>query len=172
MSKNYSKQKGKSYERDVCKHLGKVFGLNFERVPGSGAFVGGLNADILERLTKEQILLSEGDIIVPDELSHIKIECKFHKDFSFHGLFEGNKTLDKWIEQAAEGTDRFWFLLFKINNKGQYVVFNKLNFKLFKVENYLQYNVNGTKCIIAKLDDFFEENKDYILELRNLYNAT
>ena len=36
-----SKNKGKGFEREVCKILGEIYDDNFERVPHSGAFVGG-----------------------------------------------------------------------------------------------------------------------------------
>ena len=40
MSKK-SKQKGKSWERDVCIFLSELYSDSFIRVPNSGAYVGG-----------------------------------------------------------------------------------------------------------------------------------
>ena len=77
------KAKGNNFERDVAKHLSTVFGLNFTRVPTSGAMTGGMNAAVLERLSGSQKLLLEGDLIPPDELYNMKIECKTRKTFSF-----------------------------------------------------------------------------------------
>ena len=44
MSGSKSKNKGKTFEREVCKILKEIYEDNFERVPHSGAFVGGQNA--------------------------------------------------------------------------------------------------------------------------------
>ena len=97
---NKNKNKGKAFERQICEILSKCFGLNFQRVPNSGAFVGGLNIQRYDKLTEEQKLLADGDIIVPKELSHISMECKSYKDFSFSSLFLGKciiRRLDKTI---------------------------------------------------------------------------
>ena len=152
-----SKTKGKTFEREVCKILKKFFNLNFERVPASGAFTGGINKNVLERLTESQILLSEGDIIVPEELTHIKIECKSYKQFSWNACIHGEYALiDKWIEQAKEGsTNRHWFLIFKINNQGRFIVFDQ---KLFDVcqkpKNMLFYK----NYIVTELESFVQNN--------------
>ena len=71
-----SKNKGKGFERDVCKILGKIYGDNFERVPHSGAFVGGVNAARKSTLTENQIKAFKGDIIPPDHWKHFNCECK------------------------------------------------------------------------------------------------
>ena len=110
-----SKAKGNNFERDVAKHLTEVFGENFTRVPTSGAMTGGMNEAVLERLTRSQQLLLEGDIIPPDSLYRMKIECKSLKTFSFSKLFTENKMLDSWIKQARS-RKKVWFLIFKIND--------------------------------------------------------
>ena len=56
------KAKGNAFERDVAKHLSTIFEANFARVPTSGAMTGGMNADVLARLSHSQKLLLEGDI--------------------------------------------------------------------------------------------------------------
>ena len=68
------KAKGNKFERNIAAHLGTVFNLNFERVPNSGAFIGGKNKFRINQLTESQQLLARGDIIVPEELSHISME--------------------------------------------------------------------------------------------------
>jgi hypothetical protein len=157
------KAKGNNYEREIARHLGQVFNLNFERVPNSGAFTGGKNSFRLDRLTEAQQLLTRGDIIVPEELSNIAIECKNYKDFAWASLFSEVKQLDGWIEQAQCNTD-YWFLVFKINRCGSKVVFDIQHFDLFqKPGNYMIYK--GT--IITQLEDFFELNKDLLLQLNN-----
>ncbi len=105
------KAKGNNFERQVAKHLSDVFDTSFTRVPTSGAMTGGMNAGLLEKLTKSQKLLLEGDLIPPDHLYRMKIECKSRKKFSFFGCYTENKELDDWIEQARS-RDKVWFLIF------------------------------------------------------------
>jgi hypothetical protein len=155
------KAKGNNFERTIARHLSEVFGYNFERVPTSGAMTGGMNAHILERLSGSQKLLLEGDLIPPDELSNLKIECKSLKKLSFSSFLTGNKTLDDWIDQA-KSKEKIWFLIFKINNRGTFVLTHEYFFKKYDVKsNYIYYN----NYYIVPMDDFFEANKDAILNL-------
>lgn len=160
---NYNKEKGKAFERKIAKDLSSCFELSFTRTPNSGAYVGGKNVTRMETLSESQILLTEGDIIVPDELKNMKIECKARKSFSFSSLFTSNKELDSWIEQATIGTEsKICFLIFKINNKGEYICFSKNNLRKLSVnENYLCYK----NIIITRYTDFFNINKDTLLEI-------
>ena len=138
------KAKGNNFERAIAKHLSEVFDSNFTRVPTSGAMTGGMNADVLARLTDSQKLLLEGDLIPPDHLYNMKIECKSKKDFSFSGMFANNKLLDSWIEQART-RDKVWFLIFKINNQGTYVCFTRNVFKTcgeLADVNYMVYDLS------------------------------
>ena len=158
------KAKGNNFERDVAKHLSDVFDANFARVPTSGAMTGGMNADVLARLSNSQKLLLEGDLIPPDNLYKMKIECKSHKNFSFSKLFTENKLLDDWIKQA-ESDEKVWFLIFKINNRGRFVVFSKGVYKTcgcLKEENCLIYK---NKYYITSMDGFFEKYKHSLLKL-------
>lgn len=163
-----SKAKGNAFERSVADHLTEVFGYNFERVPNSGAFVGGKNNQRYSSLSKSQQLIYDGDILVPDELYHMKIECKSYKDFGFHQLFSENKLLDSWIEQAYSD-DKLWFLLFKINRRGTFVCISQdLHEQLEKKipdYNYVKYRKN---CIVT-YDQFFEKTKDTIIELQEWF---
>jgi len=163
---NKNKNKGKAYERVVAKHLSSVFELNFERVPNSGAFVGGKNIETAKKLSDEQLLLMDGDIIMPIELSHVSIECKWYKDFSWKSLFsaKGESHLNQWIEQVSETTKPFWFICFKINNCGEYVVY--LDNDEYNVQaNYNVYIKDGNKYIITSMINFFENNKESILKM-------
>lgn len=158
------KAKGNGYERDVAKHLSEVFDSNFSRVPTSGAMTGGMNAHVLSRLTDTQKLLLEGDIIPPDHMYRMKIECKAHKSFSFSKMFTQNKLLDDWIEQARS-RDKIWFLIFKINNKGQFLCFTRNVFKScdeLRGRNYLIYD---KYYYVTPLPGFFEQYKTTLLQL-------
>jgi len=158
------KAKGNAFERDVAKHLSTIFESNFARVPTSGAMTGGTNAHVLERLSHSQKLLLEGDIIPPDNLYKMKIECKAHKSFSFSKMFTENKLLDDWIEQSR-AKDKVWFLVFKINNKGKFVAFTRNVFKTcccLEDRNYLVYK---KYYYITSMDGFFERYKSSLLRL-------
>ena len=158
------KAKGNAFERDVAKHLSEVFDANFARVPTSGAMTGGMNAHVLERLSNTQKLLLEGDIIPPDHLYNMKIECKSHKTFSFSKILTENKLLDSWIEQSRS-RDKIWFLIFKINNKGKFVVFTRNVFKTCCELPDSNYTVYKKYYYITPMDGFFEKYKSSLLRL-------
>jgi hypothetical protein len=160
---NKNKNKGKAFERQICEILGNCFGLNFQRVPNSGAFVGGLNISRYDKLTEEQKLLADGDIIVPKELSHISMECKSYKEFSFSSLFLGkNCLLDTWIKQSTETKKEKWLLFFKINNKGIFVVYDTTLFShQMQKENYHVYK---NRYLIQEVNEFLEKNKNRVYE--------
>jgi hypothetical protein len=161
-----SKNKGNVFERETADHLTRVFGHNFERVPNSGAFVGGKNNFRYDSLSKSQQLIYEGDILVPDELDHLKIECKNYKEFAFNHLFSQNKTLDVWIEQAISNI-KTWFLIFKITRRGSYVLMSDKTFHA--IQPSLPHNTyTKYKCYyIVTHDQFFEHAKDAIVSLRH-----
>lgn len=160
---NKNKNKGKSFERQICGILSNFFGINFQRVPNSGAFIGGKNSVRYDVLTEEQRLLADGDIIVPQELNHISMECKSYKDFSFNGLFLGkNALLDGWIEQSSNTKKPKWLLFFKINNKGIFVVYDISKFPpQMQKENYHIYQ---NKYVIQDINEFLNKNKNRIYE--------
>ena len=155
-----SKSKGNRGEREVADKLSSYFNLNFERVPNSGAFVGGKNASRIDRLTKSQQLLTEGDLIVPEELYNMKVECKSYKKFSWFQLFTSSKQLDDWIDQAKY-TKKLWFLTFKISYCGTCVVFSNEHFERFVIpQSFSSYK---DKYIICEFNEFFKKNTENIL---------
>lgn len=157
------KAKGSSFERDFAEHLSNVFGLSFRRIPTSGAITGGKNEHVLKTISKEQSMSLEGDIMVPIELSHLKFECKFYKDFSFASLYEENKQLDKWIEQSKIGSkNKEEIVVFKINRLGEYLVLSKNFANKMKLPNhYMSYK----DSVVFKMGTFFEDNKEILLSL-------
>lgn len=158
------KNKGNNFERSIAKHLSVVFGYNFERVPTSGAMTGGVNEHVLGRLSKSQKLLLEGDLIPPDEMYHMKIECKSLKSISFSSFLSSNSTLNSWIAQAYSA-DKVWFLIFKINNRGTFVCMSNVVFqhcKSSRDNNRIYYN---KEYVITSMDGFFEKNKDIIIDI-------
>lgn len=159
------KAKGNHFERTVANHLTEVFQLNFERVPNSGAFTGGKNISRYSKLTESQKLIYDGDILMPEQLGNIKIECKSYKDFAFHNLLSSNALLDTWIDQARVDF-KLWLLIFKINNKGSFVVMDRTMWKSVRYsDNYANYKSN----YVIPYDGFFEENKDVLLKMSETY---
>ena len=161
MSGAKSKNKGKTYERDVANFLSELYQESFTRVPYSGAYVGGRNFHRAHDMTNSQQLLLEGDIVVPEELADLKFECKTLKKFSFSSLYHKNATLDSWLEQA-HSDDKMWFLVFKINNRGSFVAYDSHKYEPLLVpqeSNHMQYK----NITITRLDGFFELNKESLL---------
>jgi len=159
---NNNKNKGKSYERQLAKQLTEIFGFNFERVPNSGAFIGGKNIVRAAKLSNNQLLAASGDIMTPDELSHVDFECKFYKELAFSSLFDNCEILNKWVEQARHTVKTIWFLCIKINHKGEFIVFDKKHTKLYNdTDTFLTYRNNN---IFIKGEGFFLKNKQLIIE--------
>lgn len=168
---NKNKNKGKTWERELATHLSKVTGKSFLRVPNSGAYVGDSNSFRVDVLTPEQIGMFEGDIITPKEWDHVRFECKFYKKIAWGQLWqkEGESQLNSWIKQAEQGSRPFWFLCFKINNIGKFIVFSDDPSLPYLFDNMLRYEADGLngKYYIATMDGFFELNKDKIEGLKN-----
>ena len=165
---NRNKEKGKSFERDVCETFKSVFNLNFQRIPNSGAFIGGSNSGRMENMSPNQIQLSMGDIICPKELSNLVIECKTRKDFSFNLLFDRSRELEEWIDQVEVDFKKIpkgiFLVIFKINNKGQFVVYDAGKFKLIVTSNALVYQYRN-KYVIHSFDKaWLEMNRKLLLD--------
>ncbi len=161
-----SKNKGKSWERDVCLFLSDLYRESFIRVPGSGAFIGGSNQFRKDTLSEEQIKLSRGDIIPPLHYPYFLAECKNYADFPFHLLIGKNSIaqLDTWIEQVEHDVTSekdFWILFIKITRKGTYVLFdtNLYDPKKSCVECRKTYGVIYKSYWFAEMNQFFIEHK-------------
>ena len=178
---NANKDKGKRVEREVCELLKNVFGLSFQRIPNSGAFVGGLNVSRLATMSDSQILLHRGDIIPPDELHNLIVECKGRQKFAFHQLLQGKGSadLDEWIDQVEvdwNAGDRkgFYCVVFKPNNLGFFVcydvafhiydVFTSGHQKLTEPRNGAIYKHGDKSYVVSELTkEWLAENKDWFL---------
>jgi len=160
---NKSKAKGNAFERELVEILSRVFELNFQRVPNSGSFTGGKNAFRYDKMTDAQKLLHDGDIIVPEELSHISIECKNYKEFAFHSLFTGKGAIiDEWIKQSDHTNKPNWLLFFKITRKNTYVC-HSIGYNLKISNNTMIYQ---GKYYIELAEPFLIANKDNLLKMK------
>lgn len=165
-----SKTKGKSGERMVCKIFESVFGGSWQRVFGSGAFIGGNNAGRKDFLSAGQIKNAKADIVPPDNFN-IVIESKAYKDFPWHKLIQQEPILllEAWLDEIFSCLDNndFWLLCVKIDRKGWFVLFDS-EFEPFQYKNHSRYFSSARNkefIITASLENFLEQNKDRILSL-------
>lgn len=167
-----AKQKGNSWEREICKFLGDTLGGNFQRVPNSGAYIGGKNVFRKASLDVGQARAAKGDIIPPDALPKLNLEAKNYKDIAFHQIINGEcKQLNTWIEQTEEPADEtdISFTIFKITRKGSWVAFRASLASNFELGSYVYYVKDSKKSpvpyIITDHESFFITNKDKIIAL-------
>lgn len=146
---NANKNKGKGFESQISDMFAQVTKLNWQRVPNSGAFIGGKNVNRIQSMSANQIQLMRGDIIPPEEFNGVCIECKFHKDFAFHQLFDNSKTLDAWISQCLidynRSNGKFFAVIFKINHKGSFICCFENQIKQEKGLDYIYNDAENNK---------------------------
>jgi hypothetical protein len=167
---NSSKAKGSGAERALARILSDVFGGSFMRVPNSGAFLGKSNQHRRTTLSDGQVRIMTGDIIPPDHMPKLVIECKFYQDFRFHGLLQPGvvPTLDTWIAQALDGISEsdVPFVVFKINLRGWYIVVpcRADGSHGYQLGNHSVYH-NPQGCfIVTELKSFLNDNKVEIMQ--------
>ena len=158
---NKSKNKGKSWERDVCNFLSDLYSQSFIRVPNSGALVGGKNEFRKETLSLEQIKLMRGDIVPPLNYPYFVAECKNYAEFPFHQMVHNNsiRLLDDWIGQVMHDCNQekdVWMLFIKITRKGQYVVYDT------QILDALEYGIRYKNYWFCDMKYFFDCYKDKI----------
>jgi hypothetical protein len=174
-----NKQKGKRVEREIADLFSQETGLSWQRVPNSGAFIGGQNVNRIQNLSENQILLARGDLIPPDEFSGVVIECKGRVDFSFNLLFEKSTDLDSWIKQALidyeVSNGKFLAVIFKVNRKGYYVAYKKGQLHSSVLRNGLDYlyepEEEGSRAEWYRIEKFDDRwIKNYKLQIKQLCN--
>ena len=156
-----SKNKGKSYERDVANFLSELYGESFTRVPYSGAFVGGQNIKRTATLSEDQTRGYKGDIHPGPSFPKLVIEAKNYAEFSWPSLAL-NKTsaqLDDWIQQAIDSCEPgdVWLLCIKITRQGQFVLWdpNMWDMRDSGGNHYKQY-------VYKEYDQFWKAHSDWI----------
>jgi hypothetical protein len=118
-------------------------------------------------MSLNQQLINRGDIIPPDELNHLAIECKARKDFKFHQLFSKSIELEGWIEQSSHmEKDCLVLTIFKSNQKGLYVCHN---FPQLRGDRCLAYPYNEKIYFIERFDaSWVEQRKQILLDMKSL----
>lgn len=161
---NKNKNKGKRVESEVAEIFSKSTGTNFQRIPNSGAFIGGKNSVRINTLTDSQVLLSKGDIIPGEGYEDCYIEVKGRVEFAYHQLFEKNKELESWIDQCLVDYDKVGgkvlIIVFKINRHGYFSVTPKKQFK-FKNNNFLVYYYRDMEWVIESFGQQWVTDRDH-----------
>lgn len=161
-----SKIKGKSGEREIGKLFEKVFGGSWQRVFGSGAFVGGSNAFRKGHLSEGQIRSYKADIVPPDDFN-IVLEVKSYADFPFHQLVQNKEIplLEDWIQEVYDCIDDgdFWLICQKFNRKGWYVLYpSEYNLDIKNHSVYYSPKQDKTYIYTGNLEEFLINNKSKI----------
>lgn len=173
-----SKNKGKAGERELADIMTKIFEEKFGRVFGSGAFMGGKNSHRRNNANSIQILASRGDLIPPESMPKLVVECKWHKSMSWHQFLQNKpiKILEQqntggWLQQCYNSVneDEIWFLCMKFNNQGWFVLYEQQmaqKYGLSSNNKMVWYSEVFQKWYeITGLVDFFQINKEKIKEI-------
>lgn len=167
---NKSKAIGNGFERECARMLTEFFGMPFQRTPNSGAFCGGRNASRISGMSGSQALLARGDLIVPDEMSHVMFECKRRKDVKYNQLLceGGCRELDEWLDQvlvdylACDDVSLF-LLLFRSARQGKSACFMRCS-GLVPPMNHCSYGYHGAEMVVTEFSErFLSVNRDAIL---------
>lgn len=158
-----SKNKGKSFEREVANFLSKTYSDSFTRVPDSGAFTGGKNAFRREILSEGQVRAHKGDVIPPDDWRFFNVECKNYADFAFHLLLTTGtiSILEQWLTQLLQAEDKgdCSNLIFKITRKGTFIGFRLPSD--FITDRFIDYtDKDNNRWRITEFYEFFRLNKE------------
>lgn len=165
-----SKNKGKSWERDVANFLSSLYGESFIRTPSSGAYIGGKNSVRKNFLHEGQVRSMKGDITPPSNWKHFNVECKNYADFPFHQLFSNTKIpfLEDWIKQLLDAADTgdFNFIMMKFNRKGKFILFPYILIPQIQVKRHISYiSEKYNSWAFTGFDEFWQNNKDTIKAL-------
>jgi len=187
-----SKRKGKTGERFFADILSEMSGLEFIRVPNSGAFVGQSNRDRLAKLTRVQQAISLGDIICPEELINgLVFESKNYGELDFHNLLnpEGSTQFMGWLGELLYDCESYLMfvknpkpligiLCVKITRKGSWAIINKYNLEkhglmlpdpyltfAHKIPEKLQFYGWGTYFYMSDFKTFCNINKDKLFKV-------
>lgn len=160
-----SKNKGKSWERDVANDLSALYKQSFIRVPSSGAFIGGKNNVRKEFLHEGQIRAMKGDIIPPFDWKHFNCECKNYGEFPFHQLIQGEcKQIETWLSQLFDVADDgdLNILIIKITRKGKFIAVQASLKWNDSIPYFLYHSPNYGNWKIFDYDLFWKVNKNQV----------
>ncbi|MFW6275974.1 MAG: putative PDDEXK endonuclease [bacterium] len=108
--------KGKGFERTVANLLTEQTGVKWHRVPNSGGMQTSFDI---------QASQFAGDVFTENpDMCHICVECKSSPDFSFNDFFRRKSKFFSWLDQCEGESSDQWILLFKIDYKGIFLVYD------------------------------------------------
>lgn len=158
-----SKTKGNAGELQLCKLLGNIFEGSFIRSPNSGAYIGGKNVFRKATLSVQQAANRKGDVVPPDFLPKLVLECKSYSEFRFHQLIQPGACaqLDEWVQQMLDVIDPGdeWFVVFKINRMGWFVVVPEIASDGYVFGSHARYEGPLGAFRVTELESFFRANK-------------
>jgi hypothetical protein len=168
------KKKGSAAELAIVHEFGIRFNDHFQRVPSSGAFVGGNNRFKNANLYQAAKEVLAGDILCPEWIP-FSIESKCYGEKTgpqMYSILEGNeRVLDKWLGQArgdAEFSKKQFLVLFKITRKASYICIDYKKFIETLKENSVELPNSFIKykdTIILDKNDFLDNYVVYYLPL-------
>jgi Holliday junction resolvase len=143
-----SRAKGARIEAQIKKVLKERTGLNWERIPSSGAL------DAKHGL--------KGDLYVPGEGNLFCVEVKGYKEDHINSGLLTHKTpqIEEWVIQARrQGVQvgKKWLLIFKFDRSKIFVCFEEEPIEEYRYIYYSHLNV-----YMALLDDWLEDNPKFI----------
>ena len=150
MGKFKSLGKGHEWERDVAKYLKEKTGVEFFRVPMSGAFSTNTGAKSGQFL---------GDVFTEEKkYSDTCIECKSYKEMKITEFFNPNSKLFDWFAQAENESHDLdgWIVFFKINHLGMFMAYDT------EYNTELIQELNAKHCGV-KINIYDEEGTCYQL---------
>lgn len=162
MSGKKSKRLGKGFEYEVRDILREATGIqSFERVPTSGAWIGGKNAYKAEYGRDDVIEIMSGDLICPENWRWL-VECKNHEGVPYHQLFLGKSSekINEFLEQtyfSANVAKKEPLLVMKLRKKGYKLPTRTAN--ILKENNIAIPNSNSITLgiLVAEIIEFSNE---------------
>jgi hypothetical protein len=168
------RKKGQSAELAIVHEFCNRFNDHFQRVPSSGAWVGGQNRFKAANLNQAAKQTLAGDILCPPWFC-FSLESKNYSEAGgpkMYSILEGDeRVLDKWLVQSrgdAEFSNKQFMILFRITHKAAYIVVDYVKFMSILAENnqplpnsFIKYK----DTIILDKNDFLDNYIAFYLPL-------
>lgn len=164
MAGRASKNKGKAGERELGKIFEQYLDGTFARSLYSGAYIGKSNSFRKEGLGETAVRAMKADLITPEHLPKMVIECKWYADLPIHNLIrEGVPQIDQWLADLEHDCDDgdYGFLAIKLNRKGWLICFKQNISTKLVLSNYIVYK----DYIVTDLTSFLEKNSNIIKDI-------
>ena len=161
MTRINSVSKGKNFEREISNLLTQTLEpLNFQRVLGSGAFMGGLNSHRSNNFSEEKADSFIGDVYCTNYNDfRFTLEAKSYKEqVKLSDFFSENFIVFKWFRECEFDC--------KKNNKEPLLIFKFNRTKIFYCmkEDYKIHDENVIKykgLVIGLFSDLLNEPNEY-----------